>query len=212
MAHLHQATLVPSKLELVEGWVTAQPWFAGDADGTFETIANYRFDDPLGEVGLEVLFVRAGDGPVMQVALTYRAEPYDEAESWLIGTLIHSVLGKRWVYDATGDPAFVAALATAILTGGREAELMVETPNGMVRREASASVRGSGSTAGPDVAADDIGTIDTRETPDATVVTAADLRVVLLRRPDDLPGASAEDALVGSWTGHPDETTLATLA
>lgn len=101
MAHIYRAGLTPSKLDLVEGWAPSQPWFAGDEDATFEQLASYRFDDPLGQVGLEVLFVRVGEGPVMQIALTYRDAPFDPAESWLIGTLMHSVLGKRWVYDAT---------------------------------------------------------------------------------------------------------------
>jgi hypothetical protein len=219
MAHIYRAQLTPSKLELVEGWAPSQPWFAGDADGTFEQLANYRFDDPLGKVGLEVLFVRMGEGPVMQIPLTYRDAPFDPAESWLIGTLMHSVLGKRWVYDATGDPAFVAALASAILTGGVQAELMVETENGMQRREPTARVRGTGDTGGGFVA-EDVGEITTRETANATVITGSDLQVVVLRRPLDALAfgtqeestAEAQDAaLVGTWTGQSGEVTLALL-
>ena len=220
MAHIYRAQLTPSKLELVEGWAPSQPWFVGDPDATFEHLANYRFDDPLGEVGLEVLFVRVGDGPTMQIALTYRDAPYDPAESWLIGTLMHSVLGKRWVYDATGDPAFVAALASTILSGGVQAELMVETESGMERREPTARVRGTGQAGGPDVAAEDIGEIQTRETPDATIITASDVRIVLLRRPTDTPTGETEGksiasdegaALAGTWTGQTAEITLARL-
>jgi len=221
MAHLYRAQLTPSKLELVEAWAPSQPWFVGDADGTFEQLAAYRFDDPLGQVGLEVLFVRVGGGPTMQIALTYRDAAYEPAESWLIGTLMHSVLGKRWVYDATGDPAFVAALASAILTGGTQAELMAEGENGVQRREPTATVRGTGRTSGPDVAAEDIGVISTRETDDATIVTASDLRVVILRRPADTPNPAGEGesigngqelALRGTWTGQSGENTLAILS
>ena len=219
MAHIYRAQLTPSKLELVEGWAPSQSWFAGDEDATFEQLASYRFDDPLGQVGLEVLFVRVGGGPVMQIALTYRDAPFDPAESWLIGTLMHSVLGKRWVYDATGDPAFVAALASTILTGGVQAELMVETGSGMERREPTAHVRGTTSTGGG-VAAQDVGEITTRETAEATVITGSDLQVVVLRRPLDAPNTGAQDestaqaqdaALVGTWTGQSAEVTLAFL-
>ena len=45
----------------------------------------------------------------------------------------HSVLGTRWVYDAVGYLAYLLAVATAVLTGGRQAELHIEIDGEMVR-------------------------------------------------------------------------------
>ena len=54
------------------------------------------------------MLVAVGDGPVYQVPMTYRGMPLDGADAFLIGTTDHSVLGRRWVYDACGDPVFAA--------------------------------------------------------------------------------------------------------
>src|SRR5215207_4007148 len=125
MALLHaNADIVPTKLELLADWLPAQPWFVGDASDLHH-VGAYRFDDPDGEVGIETHLLRAGDGPLLQVPLTYRAAPLEGAESHLLGTMEHSVLGTRWIYHATGDPAYRAVLATTILTGGTQAELEV---------------------------------------------------------------------------------------
>jgi hypothetical protein len=112
MALLHQAELVPSKLEALAAWAPSQPWFDGDPE-RLERVAAFRLDDPAGEVGVEVLLLRAGDGPVLQVPLTYRGSPLEGGDEWLVGTMQHSVLGERWVYDGCGDPVYVA---TAVAT------------------------------------------------------------------------------------------------
>ena len=39
--------------------------------------------------------------------VTYRDAPLPGADAWLIGTMDHSVLGKRWVYDGVGDPVYL---------------------------------------------------------------------------------------------------------
>ncbi len=101
MAIIHKATLSPSKLELIADYLPKQPWFI--QDGSPELIGAYRFDDPAGEVGLETHVVTAGER-VYQVPLSYRGYALAGAEEWLIGTMDHSVLGKRWVYDACADP------------------------------------------------------------------------------------------------------------
>lgn len=54
--------------------------------------------------------------------LTYRGAPLPGAEPWLVGTMEHSVLGRRWVYDGCGDPVHVAALVATILAGGIQAK------------------------------------------------------------------------------------------
>jgi hypothetical protein len=130
VAVLHVATLVPTKPEILAGWVPTQPWASGgggdgDADGAVEHVAAYRFDDPEGRVGLEVHLVRSG-GDVLQVPLTYRDAPLDGAEDHLVGTMAHSVLGERWVYDGLHDPVFVRMLAAMAMTGCGQAVGMVE--------------------------------------------------------------------------------------
>ncbi|MDD0856964.1 hypothetical protein NHF46_02405 [Arthrobacter alpinus] len=84
----------------------------------FGAFGAFRFDDPAGEVGIETHVV-AVDGKTYQVPLTYRGAPLEGAEEFLVTTMDHSVLGSRWVYDATADPVYVSELAAAILTGSR---------------------------------------------------------------------------------------------
>jgi maltokinase-like protein len=141
MAVLHRATLSPTKLELLATWLPRCPWYQ---ESELARVASYRFDDPAGEVGVETMIVRGTDRPVIQVPLTYRAAPLSGAEAYLIGTTDHSVLGPRWVYDGCGDPVYVQALATAILTGGTQADEFVDHDGELVRREATTWVNGSG--------------------------------------------------------------------
>ena len=133
MALLYDAQISPSKLELLAGWLPAQPWWTGDP-ATIEAIGAYRFDDPAGAVGIETHLVRAADGPVVQVPVTYRDAPLDGAADALIGTMQHSVLGRRWVYDACSDPVYVTALAAAILAGAPQSELEIESADGTRHR------------------------------------------------------------------------------
>jgi hypothetical protein len=133
-AIIHEATLTPTKLELLATWLPSQSWFAGSADD-LERIASYRFVDPDGEVGIETMLIGA-DGVTYQVPLTYRAEPLAEAATHLIGTMEHSVLGTRYVYDALGDPVYTVELLRVIHEGDTEAELS--------RGTKSMTVQGSG--------------------------------------------------------------------
>ena len=64
-------------------------------------------------MGVETLVVadEAGAEPVVyQVPLTYRGEPLGSADHALVGTMEHSVLGRRWVYDGPHDPVYAAQL------------------------------------------------------------------------------------------------------
>ena len=187
MALLHRADLVPSKLDLLAGWVSKQPWFEGDRDAELFTVASFRFDDPDGQVGVETLLVRAGNGPVLQVPLTYRNEELPGAEAWFIGTMEHSVLGTRWTYDAMGDPVYRGELARAILTGGTQVELWIEIDGVMTLREPTARVVGSGVETAPEL-------------------DKVDVEIVRV------PGTAAAGPLVllGTWTEHPEPTVLAT--
>ena len=121
MAILHQATLSPTKDELLAEWLPTQPW-AGD--GPWHRVGAYRFDDPAGEVGLEVHLLEAA-GTLIQIPLTYRGEARAD-DAGLVTTMSHSALGTRWVYDAMADPAFVPVLAAATLTGTGQALGMVQ--------------------------------------------------------------------------------------
>ncbi|KQQ00026.1 MULTISPECIES: CG0192-related protein [unclassified Rathayibacter] len=203
MALLHRATITPTKLELVEAWAPAQPWCPG---GGVAQVAAYRFDDPAGEVGIETLIVRAAGGPVLQVPLTYRGAPLEGGEPWLIGTTTHSVLGERWVYDAAGDPVAVAAFATAIRTGGVQAEIEIEIDGVMLRRDPTATVRGTGSASAPTPVPP---AIATRSDERSTRIEAGGFVLTLRRVLDDAPADG--EALVGIWSGSA-PSVLATLA
>ncbi len=120
-AIIHDATLTPPKLDLLATWLPEQSWFAGTADD-LERVAGYRFVDPDGEVGIDTLLVRSA-GVTYQVPLTCRAESLPEAAAHFIGTMEHSVLGTRYVYDAVGDPVYVVELTRVIHEGDTEAEL-----------------------------------------------------------------------------------------
>lgn len=146
MALLYRADLRPTKLQMLNGWLPARPWYRGPAAPDFQRVVSFRFDDPDGQVGVETLLVHADGGPILQVPLTYRGAPLDGLEPWLIGTSEHSVLGRRWVYDGCGDPVYVNALAQAIWTGGTQAEEFLDVDG--ERERASAAARGRYSDSG----------------------------------------------------------------
>jgi hypothetical protein len=229
MALLHHAELVPSKLDLVSGWITAQPfWPSGAQPASLRRMAAFRFDDPAGKVGIETLLLQSdapdGTGVVsLQVPLTYREAPLDGGESAFMGTLEHSVLGTRWVYDATGDPVYVAELVRTVVTGGHEVELYYEENGERVVKEGDAHVRGSGhpDAAVPDLPADAAG-LDCVSDSGTTTTTAGDVHARLARilggtgasgwgaaeslRPDDGDGL-----LIGGW-GETEDVLLAAIA
>nr|BFE75101.1 hypothetical protein GCM10020092_084020 [Actinoplanes digitatis] len=182
MALLYRAELKPSKLELVAAWLPGRPWFEGPATAAIERVAAYRFDDPAGEVGIETLLVRFGDGPIHQVPLTYRGAPLDDGGDWLVGTMEHSVLGRRWVYDALGDPVYLAALAGAF-ADEPQAEEFIEVDGELELRAPSMAITGSGAV------------------PEGRAAT------VVRRLGDDATAAGA--TLTGTWDGRTAPTLLA---
>lgn len=115
MAEIHAgASLRPTKIELVSGWIGGQRWYAAKGHRPqLRLLAAWRLDDPEGDVGVETLVVADEAGPepiVYQVPLSYRGEPLGSADHALLGTMEHSALGRRWVYDATHDPVYAALL------------------------------------------------------------------------------------------------------
>lgn len=147
MALLYDATLVPEKLELLAAWLPSRSWFAGTPE--IEQVGAYRFDDPDGEVGVEAFVLRTAAGSLLHVPVTYRAAALPGAEDHLIGTLEHSVLGTRWVYDACADPVWATTLAATVLTGGTQVELVVDRDGHRQTQDPSVTVRGSGATGTP---------------------------------------------------------------
>jgi hypothetical protein len=209
VALLYKATLTPSKIELLGTWIPKQPWL-GDVDATaVEAVGSYRFDDPGGEVGMETHLLRVAEGQILQVPVTYRGSPMPGADSLLIGTMQHSVLGERWVYDACGDPVYVSALATVILGGGTHAELDVVTDAGQVRLDATTQVSGSGFR---DSAIPPIGPVSLSDEGTTTFIRVPHLELTLLRVIDpsrDSDVRTGQQRLVGTWPGQNDPALLA---
>lgn len=126
MAIIYQAELSPSKPEILRSFLTSRSW--GDP-GELEVLGAYRFDDPAGEVGIECHLVRAGE-TIYHLPLTYRAEPVVGAEESLIGTLQHSVLGERYVYDGLADEVALDCFRRALCGEQRQAELEIYDEGG----------------------------------------------------------------------------------
>ncbi len=176
MGIVHRATLSPSKQEIVEAWLPTREWAAGRTIA--EKVAEYRLDDPDGEVGVETILWRTDDGIVLQTPLTYRAAPLAGAEAHLITTTQHSVLGERWVYDGCGDPVWATTLAAAIATGGSQSQMYFEDDGQRIEIPARMQVRGSGEEpSGPAVASID----ETSDDGAVTTVRAAGVELDLAR-------------------------------
>jgi hypothetical protein len=211
MALLHRAELHPEKLELLAVWLPTRGWYRGQATAELVRVAAYRFDDPAGAVGIETILVRAGDGPVHQVPLTYRGAPLDGGDEWLVGTTEHSVLGPRWVYDACGDPVYAAVLTSAILGNTDQAELFLDVGGQLVRREPSMTIaRGGAQPADPPP----VGSVRRVDQDDPTVILTDAVELAVVRRLDggDSDGGesgTAGAALTGTWSGQPVPTPLA---
>ncbi|MBO1336448.1 1,4-alpha-glucan branching protein [Streptomyces sp. VRA16 Mangrove soil] len=119
MAIIHRTTLKPTKLELLTDWLPKQPWYRGTGTPELGKAGGFRLDDPAGQVGIEFLAATDTSGPepvTYHVPMTYRGAPLPDADDALIGTLVHGVLGDRWVYDGTRDPLLMGELA-ALLRG-----------------------------------------------------------------------------------------------
>jgi hypothetical protein len=130
VAIIHQAILTPTKPELVATWLDGQSWAGPGETGV---VGSYRFDDPAGEVGVEAMIVRRGDR-WLHVPMTYRGAPLDGADAHVIGTLHHSVLGERWVYDAAGDPVGRACFVRALQGEQDQAEMEIWDGDRLVER------------------------------------------------------------------------------
>lgn len=168
MAILHRgATIRPTKPELL----------ATELGGPVEVLGSYRFDDPAGEVGVEGFVVRRDATPV-HVVLTYRGSALEQDAARLVGTIEHSALGTRWVYDGATDPVAVACFRRAILGEQQQAALELwEDGRRVATREPTARLTVRAGTAGP-------------------AAGRAGVRIVR-----DLGDSTAAPALVAHWDG-----------
>lgn len=180
------ATLSPGFRQFLPGWVARQPWYAGDAKPALRPVGFVRFEDPDGEVGIETHVLTDGNA-VYQVPMTYRGAPLPgAAEAAVISVSEHSVLGTRWIYDATADPVWRAALLRLIRTGGCSEPAMNQGAIG------PATARGQ--LLAPAGFDDELAVIDLR-------------RVLTGHDPDDLAqslGADAAGVVHGTWRTSPE--------
>jgi len=172
-----RASLEPSKQALLEAWLPSRPWASGAT--SVEKVAEYRFDDPEGEVDVETIVWRTGEGSLLQVPFSYRAEPLDGAEDFLVGTSDHSVLGKRWVYDGCVDPVWAATLTTTVLTGGSQAQMVIEKDGELVDVPPRMEVRGSGAVGAEVPTVWSVDSVD--DDGPVTTVTAGPVTITLPR-------------------------------
>lgn len=115
MAQFHFATSTPTKQELLLTWLEKQTWGATPLLPS-NILAAFHLDDPDGHVGMQIFFIGL-EHQILICPLTYRNAALPGGDSALLGTLDHSALGTRWIYDGVHDPCLVMVLAAAALTG-----------------------------------------------------------------------------------------------
>ena len=202
MALLHRATLSPTKAEVIAAWLPAQTW-SPDADGPVELVGAFRFDDPEGKVGLEVHLVRTG-GVLLQVPLTYRETAVESLDPHLVGTMHHSALGQRWVYDGLADPVFIGMLVAVTLTGIGQAVGMVVNDGRWAVVPTPVRLDGGGWFHGP-VAVD--GFTPVSDDNGWAVLGNDRLELRVAHRPD--VGTRPPIGLTATWPGQVDPVILA---
>jgi hypothetical protein len=195
MALLHEATISPRKDELIAPWLRTRPWWDGETER--EPVGSFRLDDPAGEVGMECFLFGCASGSTLFVPVTYRDAPLSGAEASLLGTMQHSVLGTRYVYDACGDPVFVATVLGTIRSGGSQAELLLRRADGSeVDREPNATAEGAGVPTVP--RHDPDLPVSPTDESDRTTIAGPDFEMILMRRLGEAPQGPA---LTGSFAG-----------
>lgn len=198
MAILYRAELRPTKMELLSRWLPDQPWFSAGGSAGLQPVGSYRFDDPDGEVGIEIHLV-AVESTVFQVPLTYRGAPLHGGESALVCTMEHSVLGKRWIYDACADPVYTAALAATVLTGRAQAEQFLVVEGGL---EAVANSVHVVSTGTPDARVPDVRPAAPFTVDGVTIIETGELKLSVVRVLDLGGGSSEVATITGTWEGQ----------
>ncbi|MFQ4147630.1 hypothetical protein AAGW05_02860 [Arthrobacter sp. LAPM80] len=205
MAIVYAAQLRPSKMELLAAWLPQQPWFAADA-AQLVSLGSFRFDDPDGEVGVESHFLSAGQH-VFHVPLTYRGTPLEGAEAFLVGTMEHSVLGHRWVYDATGDPVYAATLSAAIFTGKPQAVQLREVDGVRTVLSETATIAATGVLLG---SAPALSFLVPVATGSVTTISCGGVELCVLHVLDPGIGPDTGHGLTGVWDGQDSPVLFAT--
>lgn len=183
------ATMTPGFRDFLPSWIARQPWYLGAGVPRLRLVGAIRLGDPEGAVGMETHLVDDGSR-LYQVPMTYRGEPLDApgAEAALISESEHSVLGTRWIYDATVDPVWrlrildlaesegIADAGTAKATGRRIGPRPLDGAAIGVERVLA---EGPSDSLGPEV----VGLICGAWHPDAPDGREATGSLVVLRRP-----------------------------
>ena len=215
MAIVYRAELTPGKQEVVTAWLSRQPWSGVEEGDSVEMIGAYRFDDPDEKVGIETHLVRRSDGTVLQIPLTYRGAALAGAEGHLAAEMEHSVLGHRWIYDATGDPVYAAALARTIVRGQAGAEQFLDVDGNLARLPHTVVVHGFGDEAGqaPAITTADPATAVEPGAGHVTTIATDGPALAVYRTPPVASGLDGHDGqLTGRWDGLGDALLLAALA
>ncbi|GAB3562910.1 CG0192-related protein [Spelaeicoccus albus] len=199
MAIMYKADLSPTKAELIARWLPLQQWMPAAADdANLQLLGSFRFDDPDGEVGLETHLARLA-GTVAHVPLSYRGAPLDGAEPGLLGTMEHSVLGTRWIYDAAWDPTYWTGLAAAILDRMPQAEQFFAVNGGLERAPETAHIDSSGTL---DAELPPIRDVTPKTDGAVTTVSAGDIDISIFRVIDTTGRIDIEPALTATWAGQ----------
>jgi len=123
--------------------------------------------------------------------------------------MTHTALGDRWIYDGCHDPVYVTALATAVLTGGREADLFKTTEDGLVQEVNTTHVRGSGSASAAEVP--DLSTFAVRR-DETTTRFQAGISLTSLHVPTAATAVGTQGlVLTGTWPGQQTPLLLAVI-
>lgn len=208
MSIIYDATIEPSKLDMLAAWLPSQEWFIPVPDAELERVASFRFDDPAGQVGMETLLIRHGAW-MYQVPLVYRNAPVPELAAFLLTSTEHSVLGTRWVYDATGDPLYVAAIAGAVLAAEPQANQVEHRGEERIPLPATITLTSTGTPGTPVPAVE---SVTARTVGGVTTVRSGGLSIAVVRSLADDDGTHLGAALTGAWAGGPAAALLATAS
>jgi hypothetical protein len=154
---------------------------------------------------METHLVTAG-AALLQIPLTYRDQPLNDADDALITEMQHSVLGTRWVYDGLRDPQLIIMLAAVTMTGQGEALGMALYDGRWYIAPSNVRIKGGGWTRervpvdGFELATDD---------PTASTLRNDRFQLTVHRRP--LPRPRPPIALTATWNGQRDAVVLAEI-
>lgn len=208
MSIIYDATIEPSKLDILAAWLPSQEWFIPVPDAELERVASFRFDDPAGQVGMETLLIRHGAW-MYQVPLVYRNAPVPELAAFLLTSTEHSVLGTRWVYDATGDPLYVAAIAGAVLAAEPQANQVEHRGEERIPLPATITLTSTGTPGTPVPAVE---SVTAHTVGGVTTVRSGGLSIAVVRSLADDDGTHLGAALTDAWAGGPAAALLATAS